>query len=137
MKKEVIENKVDEMKDYMERVAALIHEYVPPDPQKIQAAESAGNLSRQPSAGVLKLDVKNYVKDGDRLAIGFDTAAKKLSSYTVNSYVEKPNDDVVALAVTFANLMDGTSYPQQVVLDAKAKNLQVKITNSGYKKAGS
>ena len=42
----------------------------------------------------------------------------------------------MALAVTFANLPDGTSYPQQTLLDVKAKNIQVKVTNSGYKKAG-
>lgn len=34
MKKEIVEKKVDEMKDYMQQVAALIHQYVPPDPQK-------------------------------------------------------------------------------------------------------
>ena len=28
----------------MEKVAALVHEYVPPDPQRIQAAQAAGNL---------------------------------------------------------------------------------------------
>ena len=63
-------------------------------------------------------------------------SAKKLSSYNVASYVEKPKDDPVTLTVTFALLPDGTSYPQQVLLDVKAKNLQVKITNSGHKKAG-
>ena len=84
--------------------------------------------------GAVTLTIKNYLKMGDSLALGFDTAAKKMSSYNVNSYVEKPKDDVVTLAVTFGRLDDGTSYPQQVVLDAKAKNVQVKITNAGYKK---
>jgi hypothetical protein len=108
---------------------------VPPDPQNIQAAEAAGNVSVQPGAqGAVTLTIKNYLKMGDSLALGFDTAAKKMSSYNVNSYVEKPKDDMVTLAVTFGRLDDGTSYPQQVVLDAKAKNVQVKITNAGYKK---
>src|SRR3974377_918368 len=34
LKKEIVEKKVDEMKDYMQQVAALVHQYVPPDPQK-------------------------------------------------------------------------------------------------------
>jgi hypothetical protein len=59
VKERVVENKVDEMKDYMEKVVALVHEYVPPDPQKIGAAESAGNVSR----GGPGLTVKNYFKE--------------------------------------------------------------------------
>jgi hypothetical protein len=122
---------VDDLKDYMAQVAALVQQYVPPDPQKIQAAQSAGTL--QPSAG--GLTVKDYAKPGDSVMIGFDPAAKKLSSYRVTSYVEKPKDDEVTLAVTFAALPDGTSYPQQVVLDATAKKIQVKVTNSGHTKS--
>jgi hypothetical protein len=134
VKKNIVENKVEDLKDYLEKVAALVKDYVPPDPQNIQAAEAAGNVSVQPGAqGAVTLTIKNYLKMGDSLALGFDTAAKKMSSYNVNSYVEKPKDDVVTLAVTFGRLDDGTSYPQQVVLDAKAKNVQVKITNAGYK----
>lgn len=135
VKKAVVENKIEDLKEYLEKVAALVKDYVPPEPQNIQAAEAAGNVSVQPGAqGVVVLTIKNYLKMGDSLSLGFDTAAKKMNSYNVNSYVEKPKDDVVTLVVTFGRLDDGTSYPQQVVLDAKAKNLQVKITNSGYKK---
>ena len=55
----------------------------------------------------------------------------------MRSFVEKPKDDDVNLAVTFGKLEDGTSYPQQIVLDVTAKKIQVKISNSGYKKSGS
>jgi hypothetical protein len=134
LKQKIVANKVDELKDYMARASALVHEYVPPDPQKIQAAQAAGNVSAQPSAGALKFEVRNYAKPGDDLAIGFDTAAKLLSSYSVASYVDKPKEDNVTLAVTFGKLLDGTSYPQQIVLDVKAKKIQVTVTNSGYKK---
>ena len=44
VKEKVVENKVDDLKDYMGQVAALVQQYVPPDPQKIQAAQSAGTL---------------------------------------------------------------------------------------------
>ena len=52
------------------------------------------------------------------------------------SYVEKPKDDDVKLNVTFGQFDDGTSYPREVVLDAASKNIRVRVTNSGYKKAG-
>src|SRR5215471_14825069 len=92
LKEKIVENKVDDMKEYMERVAALVHQYVPPDPQKIQAAQSAGNVSTQPSGATLTLNVKDYAKPGDLLAIGFDMTAKQLSSYNVQSFVEKPKE---------------------------------------------
>jgi len=136
VKKAIVEEKVGEMKDYMQQVAALVHEYVPPDPQKIQAAQAAGNVSVQPSGGLVTMTIKNYNKPGDSLALGFDSAAKKIRSYTVNSYLKDPKDDPVKLDVTFASLADGTNYPGQSVLDAPGKKIQVKVTNSGYKKVG-
>ena len=42
----------------------------------------------------------------------------------------------MTLSVTFGRLADGTSYPQEIVLNAAAKSVQVKVTNSGYKKTG-
>jgi hypothetical protein len=132
-KQAIVENKVEDLKDYMEKVAALVQEYVPPAPDKIQAAQAAGSVSALPAGGIA---IANYVKPDDLLSIGFDMTAKKITTYKVNSYVEKPKEDEVTLSVTFGRLADGTSYPQETVLKAAAKNVQVKVTNSGYKKAG-
>ena len=135
LKQNIVENKVEDLKDYMEQAAALVHQYVPPDPQKIQAAQGAGNVSVQPAGGVTMLNVKSYVKPGDSLALGFDPAAKAMRSYAVQSYVEKPKEDDLSLTVKFTSLPDGTTYPETVVLDVTAKKVVVNITNSGYKKA--
>ena len=140
VKEAIVENKVEDLKDYMGRAAALVHSYVPPDPEKIQAAKAAGHVavSKEPQAGnVAKLSITDYLKPGDALAIGLDTAANQLTTYSVDSYVDKPKDDPVSLRVTFGRLEDGTSYPQQVLLDVPAKNMQVKVVNSGYVKKAS
>jgi hypothetical protein len=39
LKERIVENKKDEMADYMEKAAALIHQYVPPNPAQIQHAK--------------------------------------------------------------------------------------------------
>ena len=127
--KAIVKEKVDDMKDYIEKAVALIHQYVPPDAQKIQAAQGAGNVDVQPSGATTMLTVKNYVKAGDSLALGFDPTAKAMRSFAVKSYVEKPKDDDLSLAVTFGSLADGTSYPEKIVLDVTAKKLQATITN--------
>ncbi len=138
LKREIVERKAGELKDYMEQVSALIHEYVPPDPVRIQAAAAAGTGSMQPlpSEGITTLTIKDYLKAGDSVVIGFDSNAKKISSYNVQSYLNDPKDDPVTLAVTFASLPDGTNYAQQSVLDVPGKKIQVKVTNSGYAKTG-
>jgi len=136
IKKAVVEKKVGEMKDYMERVAALVKEYVPPDKERIQAAASAGNVSAKPdpSSGIVALGVSGYLKPGDSLAIGLNTSASALSSYAVQSYLDNPKDDAVTFDVQFNRLSDGTSYPQQIVVVAAAKQIQVTIVNSDYAK---
>jgi flavin-binding protein dodecin len=135
LKEAIVENKVEDLKDYMEKAAALVHQYVPPDPQKIQEAQKAGNVALQPSGGVTTLTVKSYMKAGDSLSLGFDPSAKAMRNYNVKSYVEKPNDDDLTLSVKFNSLPDGTTYPETVVLNVTAKNVVVNVTNSGYTKA--
>ena len=83
----IVENKVEDLKDYMEQVAALVHAYVPPAPDRIQAAQAAGTVSAQPSGGVA---IANYLKPGDLLSIGFDMAAKKIVMYKVNCTSRSP-----------------------------------------------
>src|SRR5262245_60876609 len=135
LKETIVENKVEDLKDYMEKAAALVHQYVPPDPQKIQEAPQAGNVAVQPAGGVTTLNVKSYLKSGDSLTLGFDPAAKAMRSYAVQSYVEKPKDDDLTLNVKFNSLPDGTTYPETIVLNVAAKNVVVNIANSGYTKA--
>jgi len=65
VKEKVVENKKDEMKEYMEQAAALVHSYVPPDPAKIQAAKDAGRVAANPqAAGKVRLVVSQYLKPG-------------------------------------------------------------------------
>jgi hypothetical protein len=132
----IVEHKVDEMKDYMQRVVALVHEYVPPDGQRIQQAAAAGNVSLQPSQGVATLVFKDYLKPGDSVALGFNSETKKISDYKVQSYLDNPKDDALSLNVAFASLPDGTNYPQQSVLNVPNKKMVVTVTNSNYVKTG-
>jgi hypothetical protein len=137
LKKHMIEKKKGEMKDYMGQVKSLLAMYVPPDPQRIQQAFQAGKASLNPAAGegVAQLVFKDYAQPGDQMTLSFNTAARKISSVNVNTYMDNPKD-VVTLAVQMASLPDGTNYAQQTVLDATAKKLQVTTTNSNYQQLG-
>ena len=132
VKAKVIENKVEDLKEYMAEAAALIKQYVPPNPQTMQASLKAGKAAIDKASGHVVFS--DYAKPGDKVTLTFDSAAKKLSGFDVSTYLDKPQD-TVTLKANFSRLEDGTSYMQESVLDVKAKNVVVKTTNGGYKKA--
>jgi 23S rRNA pseudoU1915 N3-methylase RlmH len=133
IKQAIIENKKDDMKEYMEKAAALIHQYVPPEVAQIQKAKDAGNMAVKPLAdGKVQVDFKNYIQPNDLLSIGIDPKAALLSALSVATYLEK-QEDTVTLNVLFATLADATSYTAKTTLDAKAKNIRVVIENSGHR----
>lgn len=132
LKGRVVEKKKDEMKDYMERVASLIKRYVPPDGSQMQESFQSGNASIHPTeAGIVTLVFGSYAKPGDAVNLTFDAASKKIRSYDVTTYLDSPGE-VVTLKVVFENLPDGTNYVAQSLLDATAKQIQIRTTNSGY-----
>jgi hypothetical protein len=136
VKAKVVENKKDDMKDYMERAAALVQQYVPPQPADIQRAKDAGKVTANPAGpGLVRLEFPDYLKPGDRLSIDVDAAANQLRGLTVASYLDQA-EDAVALAVQLGALADGTTYTAQTTLDAAAKQIRVVIQNAGHHPSG-
>ena len=134
LKQQIVENKKDEMKDYMERAAALIHQYVPPGAQEIQAAKDAGRVTVTPQPGdAVRLLISQYRQQGDSLTLDLNRAASTLTGLSVNTWLDKP-EETVTLAVRMATLSDGALYAAQTTLDAKAKHITVVIQNSGHRK---
>ncbi len=131
LKERVVEKKKEELTDYMQQVKGLIGQYVPPDPNRMQQAFQSGNVSLNPSPGMIQLVFKNYAQPGDSMTLALNEATKKLASLNVNSYLGEAKD-AVTLTVQFGVLPDGTSYPAQQVVVATAKNIQVTVTNSNY-----
>ena len=136
IKQRVVENKKEDMREYMEQAAALIHRYVPPNPAQIQQAKDAGKLAVSPvGSGVVRLQFTGYLQPNDSFAIDIDGAANRLQGIALSTYLEKP-DEPVMLTVRFATLDDGTSYAAQTTLDAPEKNIRVVVENSGYRPVG-
>ena len=117
VKEKVIENKVEDLKEYMGAVASLVKQYVPPDPAKIQAAVQSGKaaMDNKSAPGITELTFTDYAVPGDRLSISLNAAAKQLAGVNVSSVLGKDKDPVT-LAVRFAPLPDGVNYPAETVL---------------------
>jgi hypothetical protein len=133
----IIKKKKAELTDYMKQAVALVKTYVPPDPARIQAVKDAGKVSLNlPGGGHgARLNLRDYAKPGDMLSVEVDPASNRLIGLTVATYLDDAKD-AVTLDVRFSSLQDGTGYPATEILVAKAKNLSVNVTNSGYRKSG-
>jgi hypothetical protein len=131
----VVENKKEEMGEYVQSAVALVKSYIPPDPAKIQAAKDAGNVSMTPLAGgkSVRVDFKDYEKPGDNLGVEVDMTTNQILGLSVASYLADAKD-AVTLDVKMASLADGTDYPATIVLDGKSKAIKVTVNHSDYKK---
>lgn len=131
----IAEWRKEELTDYMKEALALVHQYQPPDPARIQAAKEAGHLSIQPlePGQRVRLTFSDYLKTGDSLAVDLDLRNNRPLTAKVVSHLDSGKDPIT-LDVTFATLDDGTVYTSESVLEAKSKNLKVDVLNSGYRK---
>jgi hypothetical protein len=137
LRQRIVANKKEELQEYMERASSLIHHYVPPTPDNLEASKAAGKLSIRPAAGggQVGLDFGNYLKTGDRLSLELQPATNSLVALSVASYLDGP-DDAVKLDVQFGSLPDGTTYAARSTLDAPAKSVRVVVQNAGYRRLG-
>jgi hypothetical protein len=133
LKERIIERKEVEIKQYLDEVKEVLSLYVPPDPQKMEQAYEAGKVSLNPMGGVVNLIFRDYAQPGDQMTLTFDTAAHRIVSVNVSTYMGEEKD-AVTLQVQMASLPDGTNYVQQSVLNATAKQIVVTTTNSNYQK---
>ena len=134
VKEKVVEHKTEEMQEEMQTTAALVHSYVPPTPEKIQAVVAAGGLSLAPTAdGQAVVRMANYEKEGDLLTLTLDAASHALVHVAVDTWLDEP-DKKVTLDVQFESLSDGTSYAAATVLAIPDDEIEVRIENSNYQK---
>ncbi len=132
----IAEREREKMTDYMEEAVELVKSYVPPAPARIQAVKDLGNVSLDvldPGKRV-QLNFRDYLKTGDALGVVVDLTNNHLVGLSVKTYLADSPDKPVDLSAQFGTLDDGTTYPKSATLNAPDKNLQIQVTNSGYRK---
>ena len=129
-----IAKKTGEMKAEMEAATALVHQYLPPEPDKMQVVMNAGTASlAQAGPGALALRFPGYLKAGDSLTLTFESAIKTLRRVDVDTWLDDPSNRV-GLKIEFQSLPDGTNYPATTTLSIPSQHIEVRIANSGYQK---
>ena len=134
-RRKIAESKQEEMTDYMKSAVSLVKNYVPLSPARIQAAKDGGKISidvLQPGKRA-RLNFRDYEKPGDNLGVEVDLVNSRPLGLKVSTYLEDAKD-AVTLDVGMGRLNDGPTYPSDITLDAKAKNLKVTVKSGGYRK---
>jgi hypothetical protein len=132
----IIAKKTGELTAYMQSAVGLVKTYVPPNPAKIQAAKDAGNVTiNSVVAGqTARINLHNYQKPGDNLAIDINIADNRIAALGVSSYLDTTTTDVVTMVAHMGQLPDGTVYTSDITLNAPTKNVIVTVQNSAYQK---
>jgi hypothetical protein len=134
LKGKIVAKKTGEMKEELEAAAALVLEYVPPAPDKIQVVMNAGTASiAQAGPAALALTFAGYAKAGDALTLTFDQGLKALRQVDVKTWLDKPDNPVTLRAVMQA-MPSGLNYPGSIVLSIPKSQIEVRITKSNYQK---
>jgi hypothetical protein len=134
LKGKIVAKKTGEMKEELQATAALIQEYVPPAPDKIQVVMNAGTASlAQAGPDLVAFTFPGYVKQGDALTVTFDKAITGLRQIDVKTWLEKPEEPAM-LRVVMQSMPNGITVPGSIVLSIPASKLEVRITKSNYQK---
>ncbi len=135
-KRPMVRKKADN-EDYIERAISMIHSYVPPKPDHMNymLTNNYAYLG-QSAGGNAEIRFKKYLVDGDSLVYTYDANSKVLKQIGILSYLGTVKDKVT-MDATFEELPDGTSHLAKMVLKAPAKKLEIRTTNSDYRKLGS
>jgi hypothetical protein len=126
----IVEKKRDEMKEYVERLVGLMHQYLPPNPDRIKAAMPRAEIT-PPAGGSAKIALSNYLKPGDKETFAIGSESKRLDQIAISSSLD---DDPVSFTVDFARLPDDTNYPSMATIKSEAKGLEIRVTTSDYHK---
>jgi hypothetical protein len=129
----IVAHKKEEMTEYMQSAVGLVKSYIPPEPARIEQVVKAGKMSITPAGPQARLDFHDYEKPGDILSVEIDVANNNLLGLKVVTWL-KDSKDAVTLTSRFGRLNDGATYPAENTLSAPSQSLNVKVTNSGYRK---
>ncbi len=131
----IAERKKADLSSEMKLAVDTLHQYVPPDHEKIQKVKDAGDTSIDlvEPGRLARLNFKNYLVQGDVMSVDIDLGTNRPTSITVKSTMDSPPKPLKC-EVSFGVLKDGTLYPEETRLDLERQELNVVVENSGYRK---
>src|ERR1700674_1272094 len=119
----IIKKKREEMKEYVDRLSALVENYLPPDPEKLRKALPTAEIAQAGTA--FSLTMKGYLTNLDSLAMLIDPATRKLKEIDLKTALDK---DPISVTAEMASTPDGPDYPSLLKIKAPAQKLEIHMS---------
>jgi hypothetical protein len=124
-----------EVAGFMQDALHLVHQYVPLNPNGLQAVAENGKLtfSVTDPAKQGRLTIRDFLVSGDRVDLDLDLTNNRPISLKINTYLNSEREPFT-LAVTFGSLYGSAAFARETVLESKLKKLKVTVQNTEYLK---
>jgi hypothetical protein len=133
----IVENKKEELGDHIKRSVAKVQEYLPPNPEKLQAIYAKGQTSIKVVEANKKytLEFPEYLQPGDKVSITLELQKGLFDGIEVLTTVDNPQDKIV-FNLIYSVLADGTEYPSETRLNLPGEGINISIKNDKHQKVG-
>ena len=123
----------EEQTGYLQKVARLVQQYIPLNPNGIQAVTDDGKLSfsvTDPGKGG-QLVIRDFLKRGDRVTLDLDLTNNRPLRLNIKSLLESEGDPMTMM-VTFGSLYGTATFAREIVYEDRVREIKVTIQNTGY-----
>ena len=127
VKEKVVENKKEDMQEFVQALVKLSNSYLVLPKEKMQALAQAGQFS-QDATGI-QITVQDFVQPGDKLVLTFDPATKRERKAVATTTLD---DGPVTVTAVYQDLADGLTYNAQTVISAPKKDLELTMQTFEY-----
>jgi hypothetical protein len=123
--------KVEELKDYIQRLMARVQRYTDfsgGDPGALMDKAMIGK-GQGADAGMIVVHVSNFVIPGDSMDLSIDPATKKMRKIVIATMLD---EDPINVNATFQDLPKGPTYMANATVDSPKKELEIRMQNFDY-----
>jgi hypothetical protein len=126
-KEKVVENKKEEMQEYIQQLVKLSNSYLILPKEKMQALAQTGQVA-QDAAG-MQITAKDFLQPGDTLVLTFDPATKRQRKTVATTTLD---GGPVTVTAAYQDLADGLTYNAQTVISAPKKEIEMTMQTFQY-----
>ena len=126
----MVENKKEEMQEFVQALVKLSNSYLILPKEKMQALAQTGQVSQDATG--MQITAKDFLQPGDALVLTFDPATKRQRKTVATTTLD---GGPVTVTAVYQDLADGLTYNAQTVISAPKKELELTMQTFEYVKS--
>jgi hypothetical protein len=129
IKEKVVENKKEEMQEYIQQLVKLSNSYLILSKDKMQALAKSGQVSQDATG--MQIIAQDFMQPGDKLILTFDPATKRQRKTMATTTLD---GGPVTVTAVYQDLADGLTYNAQTIISAPKKEIEMTMQTFEYVK---